>query len=266
MPTAEWERRYEEIREKLACRTDLEAYFTEKAIGDQGVDVLDIGAVHFPTGTIFACDPLVELEDARPFLQIDPRWNLSRLKICAVPSEQYGDGYACVKVAVRAGKPVRYDLGMVGNENLDEEPREGEFFGFGVDAGMGASRTSRPRRPSGSTGPSVMEEDPDIDPYNDLFCGLLEENFRQNPKYQREGGDWPNWTVPGNWTARPSPRRLRSGATGATPSTPAMTRRTTSAPCTCSSSTWKPATRSRRKEAVSAVRHFHREGGRRQHE
>ena len=54
MPTAEWERRYEEIREKLACKTDLETYFTEKAIGDQGVDVLDIGAVHFPTGTIFA--------------------------------------------------------------------------------------------------------------------------------------------------------------------------------------------------------------------
>ena len=42
-----------------------------------------------------------------------------------------------------------------------------------------------------------MEEDPDIDPYNDLFCDLLEENFRQNPKYQREGGDWLNWTVPG---------------------------------------------------------------------
>ena len=132
MPTAEWERRYEEIREKLACKTDLETYFTEKAIGDQGVDVLDIGAVHFPTGTIFACDPLVELEDARPFLQTIPAGTYP-VKICVVPSEQYGDRYACVKVAVRAGKPVRYDLGMVGNENLDEEPREGEIFGFGVD-------------------------------------------------------------------------------------------------------------------------------------
>ena len=139
MPTAEWERRYEEIREKLACKTDLEAYFTEKTIGDQGVDVLDIGDVHFPTGTIFACDPLVELEDARPFLQTIPAGTYP-VKICVVPSEKYGDRYACVKVAVRAGKPVRYDLGMVGNENLDEEPREGEFFGFGVDAGMGVHR------------------------------------------------------------------------------------------------------------------------------
>ena len=196
MPTAEWERRYEEIREKLACKTDLEAYFTEKAIGDQGVDVLDIGAVHFPTGTIFACDPLVELEDARPFLQTIPAGTYP-VKICVVPSEQYGDRYACIKVAVHAGKPVRYDLGMVGNENLDEEPNEGEFFGFGVDAGMGCIADIQTQAAFREYWAKRMEEDPDIDPYNDLFCDLLEENFRQNPKYQREGGDWLNWTVPG---------------------------------------------------------------------
>ena len=50
-------------------RQDLEAHFTEKVIGNMAVDVLDIGTVHFPTGQIFACDPLVELEDTLPFLQ-----------------------------------------------------------------------------------------------------------------------------------------------------------------------------------------------------
>ena len=41
------------------------------------------------------------------------------------------------------------------------------------------------------------EEEEDIDPYNDLFCDLLEENSKANPKYQRDGGDWLNWTIPG---------------------------------------------------------------------
>ena len=41
------------------------------------------------------------------------------MKICVVPSEQYGDRYACVKMEVSQEKPVRYELGMVGNENLD---------------------------------------------------------------------------------------------------------------------------------------------------
>ena len=50
-----------------------------------------------------------------------------------------------------------------------------------------------------SIGPSMplrLEEDPDIDPYNDLFCDLLEENAKACPKYQLSHGDWLNWTVP----------------------------------------------------------------------
>ena len=41
-----------------------------------------------------------------------------------------------------------------------------------------------------------LEEDPDIDPYNDLFCDLLEKNAKAHPKYQGDYGDWLNWTVP----------------------------------------------------------------------
>ena len=73
MPTTEWLNKYESIKDKLTCKTDLDDYFTEKVIGNMGVDVLDIGAVNFPTGTIFACDPLVELEGhARPLSRRSP--------------------------------------------------------------------------------------------------------------------------------------------------------------------------------------------------
>ena len=54
MPTTEWMNKYGSVKDKLACKTDLNAYFTEKVIGNMGVDVLNIGTVHFPTGTIFA--------------------------------------------------------------------------------------------------------------------------------------------------------------------------------------------------------------------
>ena len=104
MPTTEWLNKYEAIKNKLTCKDDLEAHFTEKVIGNMAVDVLDIGAVHFPTGQIFACDPLVELEDTLPFMQTIPAGTYP-VKICVVPSEQYGDRYACVKVEVSQEKP-----------------------------------------------------------------------------------------------------------------------------------------------------------------
>ena len=195
MPATQWLNKYESIKDKLACKTDLDAHFTEKVIGNREVDVLDIGAVHFPSGTIFACDPLVELEDTPPFIQTIPAGTYP-VKICVVPSEKYGDRYACVKVEVSREKPVRYELGMTGKEDLDEELDEDGYFGFGVDAGMGCVADIQTQAAFKTYWAKRLEEDPDIDPYNDLFCDLLEENAKACPKYQLSHGDWINWTVP----------------------------------------------------------------------
>ena len=195
MPATQWLNKYESIKDKLACKTDLDAHFTEKVIGNREVDVLDIGAVHFPSGTIFACDPLVELEDTPPFIQTIPAGTYP-VKICVVPSEKYGDRYACVKVEVSREKPVRYELGMTGKEDLDEELDEDGYFGFGVDAGMGCVADIQTQAAFKTYWAKRLEEDPDIDPYNDLFCDLLEENAKACPKYQLSHGDWLNWTVP----------------------------------------------------------------------
>ena len=195
MPTTEWLNKYESVKNKLACKTDLDAHFTEKVIGTMGVDVLNIGAVRFPTGMIFACDPMVELEDTPPFIQTIPAGTYP-VKICVVPSKKYGDRYACVKVEVSQEKPVRYELGMTGKEDLDEEVGEDEYFGFGVDAGMGCVADIQTQAAFKTYWAKRLEEDPDIDPYNDLFCDLLEENAKAHPKYQGDCGDWLNWTVP----------------------------------------------------------------------
>ena len=135
MPSKEWLEKYEAVKEKLRCKKDLDAYFTEKEIGGTPIDTLEIGSVSFPTGEVIACDPLVDLDGARPYIQTIPAGRYP-VAICVVPSEKYGDRYACVKVAVSGEKPVRYELGLCGDEELDEI-EEDEFFGFCVDAGMG---------------------------------------------------------------------------------------------------------------------------------
>ena len=196
MPSKEWLEKYEAVKQALVCKNDLDAYFTEEKIGNAQVDTLDIGTVHFPTGTILACDPLVELGEALPFIQTVPAGTYP-VTICVVPSETYGDRYACVKVAISNNKPVRYEMGMVGAENLDEELQEDEFFGFFVDAGMGCIADLKAQEAFKAYWEQREMEDESIDPYNDLFCDLLEENFQAHPQYQRDGGDWLNWTVPG---------------------------------------------------------------------
>ena len=50
MPTTEWLKQYEAIKDRLSCKIDLDAYFTEKVIGNRMVDVLEMGTVRFPYG------------------------------------------------------------------------------------------------------------------------------------------------------------------------------------------------------------------------
>lgn len=180
MPTKEWLEKYEIVKKNLVCKIDLDAYFTEKKIGNADVDALDIGTVHFPTGTILACDPLIELEDTLPYIQTVPAGTYP-VTICVVPNEVYGDRYACVKVSISNKKPVRYEMGMVGNEDLDEEIEEDEFFGFFVDAGMGCIADIKTQEVFKKYWAQRESEEEGIDPYNDLFCDLLEENFKTNP-------------------------------------------------------------------------------------
>ena len=136
MPSQKWMDQYEALRESLECRTDLDRYFTSARIGKMPVEVLPIGNVNFPTGRIVACDPLMTLEDAVPYLQEIPAGTYP-VSLCVVPDKKYGNRYACVKVAVSEKMVLRYELAMTGQERLPDKVRPGAYFGFGVDAGMG---------------------------------------------------------------------------------------------------------------------------------
>lgn len=190
-----WLEKYESKKELLRCKLDLEAYFTEKQIENATIDTLEIGKVNFPTGKILVCDPLIELEDALPYIQTIPEGKYP-VTISVMVSEEFGDRYACAKVKINENKPLYYDLGVVGNEDLDEKLDEGEYFGFIVDAGMACILDAQTQVAFSEYWSKRCEAEEDIDPYNDLFCDLLEENYKKYPKYQRDCGDWLNWTIP----------------------------------------------------------------------
>ena len=41
------------------------------------------------------------------------------------------------------------------------------------------------------------KENPEGNIYDDYFADIFKKNYEENPKYQRDGGDWINWCVPG---------------------------------------------------------------------
>ena len=193
-PKKEWLDRWEQIKGQLDCKTDLEAYFRQLRIGTAALAVLDIGQVHFSTGRVVACDPFIELDAALPFLQTIPA-GAYPVKICVAEADS-DMRYACAKVEVSDRQSVRYELAMTGTEDLEQEFAEGEFFGFGVDAGMACIVDQATQQAFNRYWQKRLEDDTSIDPYNDLFSDLLEESYKEHPEYQRDLGDWVNWRVP----------------------------------------------------------------------
>lgn len=190
-----WQEMYERNKEKFRCKIDLESYFNEKKIGIMEVDTLDIGEVNLPTGEILTCDPLVELGEAKTYIQKTPVGKFP-VKIAVVLSEDYGDRYACVKVEFKKNKPVVYELAVTGNEEEMAEAKEDEYYGFGVDAGMGCVTDKKSQDEYVKYWKKLEEEEGADNPYDDIFEELLEESFKKSPKYQRDCGDWANFIIP----------------------------------------------------------------------
>lgn len=186
-----WLQKYEEVKDVLICPTDLETYFTSDEIAGQPLETMEIGNVSLPSGKIVVRDPLVDLNgNQSPYFIQAPKGDFP-VTIAVVKSEDWGDRYAVVKVEFTKEKPIVYREALVGIEEL-EGVTEDDYFGFGVDAGLGCIADKEVL-------PFVDKfvDETDLDNfYDDYFAALFEQSYKDYPKNQRDAGDWINWKVP----------------------------------------------------------------------
>lgn len=186
-----WLQKYEEVKDVLICPTDLETYFTSDEIAGQPLETMEIGDVSLPSGKIVVRDPLVDLNgNQSPYFIQAPKGDFP-VTIAVVKSEDWGDRYAVVKVEFTKEKPIVYREALVGIEEL-EAVTEDDYFGFGVDAGLGCI-TDKEVLPF----VDKFADETNVDNfYDDYFAALFEQSYKDHPKNQRDAGDWINWKVP----------------------------------------------------------------------
>ncbi|WP_339012904.1 DUF4241 domain-containing protein [Fusobacterium animalis] len=193
-PTREWLEKWKKVKDKLQAPRNLEDYFTLKEIAGEKLDVLNIGTCSIPSGKLVAGDSLVTLPDENliPYIQETPIGKFP-VDICVLTNY---DRYAAIRIKFNDNKAVYFENGMKGNEDLEGEIKEGDFYGFGVDAGMASITDIEVQKAYHKFEKKFSELNEDGDLYNDYFWDLLEENAKKFPKYQAEYGDWLNWNIP----------------------------------------------------------------------
>lgn len=183
-------------RKTARCNSlNLEAYFDQTVAVKSSLKRLSLGELDFPSGSLVACDPCTSLLDAKPFMQHIPPGRYP-LTMAVSVSDTLGVRYVCAKLSVSESKPVRYELGLCCDENLDEALKKGEATGFSVDTGLATLTDVITQNAFASYWKQREAQEEGIDPYNDLFVDLLEENATQYPQHQSPDGDWCAWTVP----------------------------------------------------------------------
>ena len=196
-PTKEWIKKWEKVKDKLQPNSNLVNYFTLKEIAGKEIDVMDIGPCSIPTGEFLVGDPLVYLRDIKQevYLQKIPTGEF-KTEVCLVKaSDGDCDRYAAIRLKFNDNKIAYYEEAMVGNEEFDNI-QEGDYFGFNVDAGLACICDKKLHKLYCDFDRKFDKENPDGNIYDDYFAKLFEESYKDNPKYQRDGGDWINWTIP----------------------------------------------------------------------
>lgn len=196
-PDKKWLDLYDKSKDKLISPVDFNEYFTEKEICEKKLDVMNIGKVSLTTGKVIVRDPLVYLEkEAEPYFLETPNGEFDTEICVIIGDEEDSDRYAAARVRFSEKEAVKFEEALIGNENLDDL-NEGEYFGFNVDAGMACVCDEESKNAFCNFREDwEKEHGEDANIYDDYFADLFKKSYEENPKYQREGGDWINFKIP----------------------------------------------------------------------
>lgn len=195
-PTQTWLAVWQQKRALLSCPTDLNEYFSANEIAGQKINTFSLGPVSIPSGEILVRDPLVYLQQGElPYFLKVPTGEFEAIA-CVVLNEEDCARYAAVKVNFSQECARRFEEALIGHENLDDLG-EDEYFGFNVDAGLASIMDKQTADAYVAFFEQWRKACPDGNNYDDYYAEIFAQSYRDQPKYQREGGDWINWTVPG---------------------------------------------------------------------
>lgn len=195
IPTQEWLNLYESKQDILSSVSDFNEYFSLKEMFDKPLHKIEIGRLPFPTGELLVRDPLIYLQkNETPYLESIPNGN-HPLTLLVVELEEDYFRYVATRLKTKDTKAIKHKEALLGNEDLVNF-KEGEYFGFNVDAGLATIVDVSTKDAYCNFVENWIVKNPESNIYDNYFADQFKQNAIDNPKYQREAGDWINFKIP----------------------------------------------------------------------
>ena len=150
-----------------------------------------VGNLNLPTGKIVAGDPFF-LYSQKPFtIKVAPGIYPVSLLIYKVEEDHYRVAFAKIKFS--EGPTTHWTLALTEDITDDQikNLQSGEFFGYGVDAGLGCFADSETNGVFNAAMDRFQKDNPNGNYYDDLLALEFKTASGQHP-FSREDGDWTN--------------------------------------------------------------------------
>lgn len=198
----DWLKKYEEVKELLVSPVNYSELFRQKEAHGKKLFLLNMGKVKFFTDEILVRDPLVWLKrEEQPYFTKVPTGEFE-LETLVAEMEEGHYRYVATRVRLNDKDCVTYYQALEGDEDLEEVDGE-NIFGFMVDAGLATVVDTKTRDAYCDFVDQWYRENPDGNIYDDFFAEEFRKCALERPEFQREEGDWINFTIPGTEYAVP---------------------------------------------------------------
>lgn len=184
-----------QTRSNAMNKEKYDKLFSEQRIWNS--EIITFSKLTVKEGRLVVLDPLFffGVENVRPYTESVPAGEYD-VKACIADFDS-SKRIAAVTVPFTDKSPVNFAMALNGTEDPEEVAnlKEGEYFGFPVDAGLAAiADMSALSAYSEFAGKWEKENDDNI--YDGYLSELFEQSYKADPDHQREGGDFIDLTVP----------------------------------------------------------------------
>lgn len=159
---------------------------------------LTVGQIDCPTGKIVVSDPLCYLAAGKycPQLVLSVPAGSYPVEVSICRNPWTGIRMCTARLKIKETRAVRYVCAESTEETAAAKCADGFVTGFPVDAGMMSFCDAQVAEEYRTFLEHWEKDNPGKNHYDDYFAAYFAESEKKLPAYQREGGDFIEWTNP----------------------------------------------------------------------
>jgi len=181
------------IKTEVLALQDYNAIIEADTVAGIPIEKIELGKLKITSGNLVVCDPLTNPEAPKLSSSVAP--GKYQVTLFVAKTEYSGDRNALALLKLGEEKAVKWIMALRDGDDISMLKDESEYFGFDVDAGVGAFMDAQAGVDYINFGREFMKQNPNGDIYNKFIAPEFKKGV-PDAYDPSDIGVWANFQVP----------------------------------------------------------------------